>query len=79
MYWQYFEQLDKITSAKTPLQLTKKLFVERNTDKGPVIEPIEKTYNRILEINDEIKKRQHLKGLFVLSPTKYSKEINHRI
>jgi 5-methylcytosine-specific restriction enzyme B len=31
---------------------------------GNDIEPIEKTYNRILEINDEIKKRQHLKGLF---------------
>ena len=26
LYWQYFEDLDKITSAKTPLQLSKKLF-----------------------------------------------------
>ncbi len=28
------------------------------------IEPTEKTYNKILEIDDEIEKRQHLKGLF---------------
>jgi uncharacterized protein YfaS (alpha-2-macroglobulin family) len=40
MYWQYFEQLDRITPAQTPLRLNKKLFVERNTPTGPVIEPI---------------------------------------
>ena len=34
LYWQYFEDLDKITSAKTPLQLSKKLFLKKNTDKG---------------------------------------------
>jgi hypothetical protein len=31
--------MDKITSAKGPLSLTKKLFVERNTDKGKLLEP----------------------------------------
>ncbi|MCK7532283.1 MAG: hypothetical protein MZV63_15255 [Marinilabiliales bacterium] len=40
LYWQYFEQLDKITPHETPLKLNKKLFVERQTDTGPVIEPI---------------------------------------
>jgi hypothetical protein len=34
MYWQYFEDLDKITSAETPLKLSKKLFLKKNTDKG---------------------------------------------
>ncbi|MES2837321.1 MAG: alpha-2-macroglobulin family protein [Bacteroidota bacterium] len=58
MYWQYFEQLDKITTAKTPLQLTKKLFVERNTDKGPVIEPIDKT---TIVVGDKIKVRIELR------------------
>jgi hypothetical protein len=38
LYWQYFEQLDKITPAETPLQLTKKLFQETGTK---TIEPIE--------------------------------------
>ncbi len=40
LYWQYFEQLDKITPAETPLKLNKKVFIEKNTDTGPVIEPI---------------------------------------
>jgi len=40
LYWQYFEQLDKITTAKTPLKITKELYRERNTDKGPILEQI---------------------------------------
>lgn len=40
LYWQYFEQLDKITPAETPLKLKKQLFMERITNAGPVIEPI---------------------------------------
>ncbi|MCX6303695.1 MAG: MG2 domain-containing protein [Bacteroidetes bacterium] len=40
VYWQYFENLDKITPASTPMHLEKKLFVERNTASGPVLEPI---------------------------------------
>ncbi|MCP4148490.1 MAG: hypothetical protein GY757_12155, partial [bacterium] len=42
MYWQYFENLDKITSAKTPLHLKKKLFVEKPSDTGPVLFPLTK-------------------------------------
>ncbi|MEJ1223029.1 alpha-2-macroglobulin family protein [Sediminicola sp. 1XM1-17] len=34
LYWQYFEDLDKISPAKTPLQLEKKLFLKKNTDYG---------------------------------------------
>ena len=40
VYWQYFENMDKITSAATPLSLVKKLYVEKNTDKGPVLTPV---------------------------------------
>ncbi|MCD4744700.1 MAG: hypothetical protein K8R58_00195, partial [Bacteroidales bacterium] len=59
VYWQYFEQLDKITAHKTPLQLEKKLFIERNTRSGPVIEPVtEKTQ---LNTGDKIKVRIILK------------------
>ncbi|MFK8061367.1 MAG: alpha-2-macroglobulin family protein, partial [Polaribacter sp.] len=32
LYWQYFEDLDKITSAETPLKLNKKLFLKVNSD-----------------------------------------------
>jgi len=40
VYWQYFEQLDKITSHETPLKLVKTLFVERNSPTGPKITPV---------------------------------------
>jgi uncharacterized protein YfaS (alpha-2-macroglobulin family) len=59
VYWQYFEQLDKITSSKTPLQLVKKLFVERNTASGPVLEPIDS--NTLLKVGDKIKVRIELR------------------
>jgi uncharacterized protein YfaS (alpha-2-macroglobulin family) len=40
IYWQYFEQLDKITPAATPLRLERQLFRERRTTAGPVLEPL---------------------------------------
>lgn len=40
LYWQYFEQLDKITSAETPLKLSKQLFLEKNSPTGKVITPV---------------------------------------
>lgn len=59
MYWQYFEQLDKITPSKTPLNLKKQLFLQKNTDAGPVIEPVsEKT---TLKVGDKIKVRIELR------------------
>ncbi len=59
LYWQYFEQLDKITPHETPLKLEKKLFREINTDKGPVIEPV--TENTVLKVGDKIKVRIELR------------------
>jgi hypothetical protein len=41
MYWQYFEQLDKITPAQTPLMISKKLFLQKASASGPVITPVE--------------------------------------
>ncbi len=44
LYWQYFEQLDKITPSKSPLNINKKLFLQENTPTGPKITPVtEKT------------------------------------
>ena len=40
VYWQYFENLDKITPAATPLKLEKRLFLERITPSGAVLEPV---------------------------------------
>jgi uncharacterized protein YfaS (alpha-2-macroglobulin family) len=59
VYWQYFEDLDKITPAATPLQLTKKLFVEKNTDNGPVLQPV--TEGDALKVGDKVKVRIELR------------------
>lgn len=59
LYWQYFEQLDKITPSKTPLNLKKQLFVQRMTATGPVIEPI--TDKTKLKIGDKVKVRIELR------------------
>jgi len=59
LYWQYFEQLDHITPAQTPLSLNKKLFREVNTPTGPVIEPI--TENSPIKIGDKIVVRVELR------------------
>jgi uncharacterized protein YfaS (alpha-2-macroglobulin family) len=40
LYWQYFEDLDKITSAETPLQLKKKLFLKANRATGEELSEI---------------------------------------
>jgi len=59
VYWQYFEQLDKITPAETPLKLKKQLFLQKNTASGPVIEPI--TAATKLKLGDKIKVRIELR------------------
>ena len=60
LYWQYYEQLDKITAAQTPLSLSKKLFREVNTPTGPVIEPI--TENTIVKTGEKIVVRVELRA-----------------
>jgi Bacterial Alpha-2-macroglobulin MG10 domain len=60
MYWQYFENLDKIKDFKeTPLTIVKQLFKQENGDKGLTITPI--TNNAPLSIGDKIKVRIELR------------------
>ncbi|NNC51328.1 MAG: alpha-2-macroglobulin [Flaviramulus sp.] len=59
LYWQYFEDLDKITSAKTPLKLSKKLFIKNNTDLGEEISQI--TESTILKVGDLVRVRIELR------------------
>jgi uncharacterized protein YfaS (alpha-2-macroglobulin family) len=59
VYWQYFENLDKITTAATPLQLSKKLFVEKLTDRGPVLQPVNE--GDALHVGDKVKVRIELR------------------
>jgi len=55
LYWQYFEQLDKITAHETPLKLEKKFFLVNFTDKGKVMEPV--TQSTKLKPGDRLKVR----------------------
>lgn len=59
VYWQYFEDLDKITPAATPLKLSKKLFIEKNTDRGPVLTPVND--GSVIKVGDKIKVRVELR------------------
>jgi uncharacterized protein YfaS (alpha-2-macroglobulin family) len=40
-YWQYFEDMDKITRASSPLSISKKIFVEILNEEGKVIKPLQ--------------------------------------
>ncbi len=60
LYWQYFENLDKITSAETPLKLKKKLFLKKNTDTGEEISEI--TSKTKLKVGDLIRARIELRA-----------------
>jgi uncharacterized protein YfaS (alpha-2-macroglobulin family) len=59
VYWQYFEDLDKITSAETPLKFKKQLYVERNTDRGPTLTAL--ADGAEIKVGDKIKVRIELK------------------
>ena len=58
LYWQYFEDLDQITSAETPLKLSKKLFLKTNSDTGKKLTEI--TNNSTVKVGDLITVRIEL-------------------
>ncbi len=59
IYWQYFENLDKITSAQTQLSIVKNLFIEKNSGKGPMLEAV--TEQNKLKPGDKLVMRITLK------------------
>ncbi len=60
LYWQYFEDLDKITSVETPLRLKKTLFLKKNTDTGEEISAITQTTD--LKVGDLVRVRIELRA-----------------
>ncbi len=60
LYWQYFEDLDKITTAETPLQLKKKLFLKKNTATGEELSEIKETTQ--LKVGDLVRVRIELRA-----------------
>ena len=55
VHWQYFEDMDKITSANTSLSLSKQFFIERNGKSGPVLEELKE--GNTLRVGDKLKVR----------------------
>jgi len=60
LYWQYFEQLDKITSAETNLQMNKQLFLQKNTERGPELTPL--SADNKLKVGDLVTVRMELRA-----------------
>lgn len=58
VYWQYFEELDKITTAATNLQVKKTLYVQRNTDRGPLLDLLKEGMS--LKTGDRVKVRMEI-------------------
>lgn len=58
--WQYFENLDKITSAETPLKLKKKVFLKRDTDTGEELSEV--LANTKLKVGDLVRIRIELRS-----------------
>jgi 5-hydroxyisourate hydrolase-like protein (transthyretin family) len=71
VHWQYLEDMAKVTShAGKQLLLEKALFVRKNTDKGPVLVPVngpvtvgDELVTRVILKNDRAMEYVHLKDL----------------
>jgi len=72
VYWQYFENLDKITTAKSGLTINKSLLIERNSDKSSalvavseknILKPGDKLRIRIIITSDRELEYVHLKDM----------------
>jgi hypothetical protein len=59
LYWQYYEQLDKITPAKTPLQIDKRLYRKVTTSRGQELEPV--TEKQPLRVGDVLTVRVEIR------------------
>ena len=57
-YWQYFEDLDKITFAETNLKLNKKLYLVEVTPEGEKLKPVND--NNVVHVGDKLRVRIEL-------------------
>ncbi|MDR1524706.1 MAG: hypothetical protein LBS79_05545 [Tannerella sp.] len=60
LYWQYFEQIDRITTAETDLKMNRQLFLRTLTGKGETLQPINEG-NR-LHVGDLVRVRMELRA-----------------
>ncbi|MFR9166917.1 MAG: alpha-2-macroglobulin family protein [Dysgonomonas sp.] len=52
LYWQYYEDINKIKGQNTVLSIDKKLFIEKNTEKGKTLAEIDE--NNSLKTGDKV-------------------------
>jgi hypothetical protein len=55
LYWQYFEQADKVTNAGTGITIKKELFLQSSTANGPVLTRLNQS--NVLKKGDLLKVR----------------------
>lgn len=60
IYWQYFEDMDKIKLSATPLSVTKQLFIERYSNNGKVLDVVNE--NDVLKPGDKVVVRLTIKS-----------------
>ncbi|MGS2740769.1 alpha-2-macroglobulin family protein [Sinomicrobium sp. M5D2P17] len=60
LYWQYFEDLDQITSAETGVRFKKELFLKKMTDNGPELQRI--TEDTPIQVGDLVTVRLEIKN-----------------
>jgi len=58
VYWQYFDELEKVTASSAGLRLAKKLFLEKNDGSGTVLEPVQD--NQFLHPGDRVRVRMEI-------------------
>ncbi|MBS1546687.1 MAG: hypothetical protein JSU02_04835 [Bacteroidetes bacterium] len=59
LYWQYFEQMDKVTSAASPFSIKKQVLLNTATDAGPQLVALDKA--RALKPGDKLTIRIELR------------------
>jgi hypothetical protein len=60
IYWQYFEDVDKISSSHMGIRIVKKVMVQRNTAGGPVLDTLKA--DNTLNIGDKVKIRIEIRS-----------------
>ena len=60
LYWQYFEEIDKVSASKTPLQVNKKVFKKINTNTGKKL--LEISNKTPLKVGDLLTVRMELRS-----------------
>lgn len=62
LYWQYFENLDKITTATTPVRIKKQVFLKQNTLEGEKLTNLADADNAPLKVGDLLRVRIEIRS-----------------